>query len=544
MMIRRSAIDLLGSFDPVYRNAYCEESDMCMRFTEAGLRAVAADDAFIYHKGWASYDEAKKNRYYERNRAIFDARWSVPFDRDWRAYSSRDPLQYMRDALLRLTVREEDAAPERLALVEGRARRLGTSRTLRAADDGARAAAATALAAERAPVDGKLEYREWAVERAGSPLLTFEERGVFFPTRDYVRTLPDLGPDRLRVTFLVASLPLAGGVISMCQLAREMLLAGHDVKFVTEARESIPEQLNLWLQPIVYRDRRHLVEAFPESDVVVATFWVTAHRYMRALRERYSFVPVYFIQDYEAWFYPEEDVLHRRNVIHSYLTAEHHIVKSRWLADMVDQHGHACEIVPLGLDLGVFYPRGGRRPSRPRIVSVAKPGPEGGRRGFAETIEAFRRIHEARPDVELVFYGAEDAAMPEMPFEYTNVGPIYDQNRVAALLSSADVLLDASLWQGFGRPGLEAMACGAVPVLTNVGGLTEYALDGENCVLVPPGDPAAAARAILRLVDDPARYGRLAANGLQTAARFSHVVEAERHIELYRKWVETKRTQR
>jgi glycosyltransferase involved in cell wall biosynthesis len=539
MLIRRSAIDLLGSFDPVYRNAYCEESDMCMRFTEAGLRAVAADDAFIYHKGWASYDEAKKSRYYARNRAIFDARWSIPFDRDWRAYAAHDPLQYMRDALLRLTVAGDDAEPEARALVEGRARRLGTSRTLRAVDDGARAAAATALAVDRAPIDGKLEFRDWAVGR--TPRLEFEERGVVFPTRDYVATLPRLGADKLRVTFLVASLPLAGGVISICQLAREMMLAGHDVTFVTEAREIEPERLNLWLQPIVYRDRRHLVEAFPESDVVVATFWVTAHRYLRALRERHTFVPVYFIQDYESWFYPDEDVLHRRNVIHSYANAEHHVVKSRWLKDMVDRHGYDCDIVPIGLDLGVFYPRSGRRPSRPRVVSVAKPGPEGARRGFAESIEAFRRVHESRPDVELVFYGAEDERMPPMPFEYTNVGPIVDQNRVADLLSSADVLLDASLWQGFGRPGLEAMACGTVPVLTSVGGLSEYARDEENCMLVPPGDPAAAAAAILRLIDDPARYRRLAACGVETAARFSHVVEAERHLELYRTWVEEKR---
>lgn len=320
-----------------------------------------------------------------------------------------------------------------------------------------------------------------------------------------------------------------------------MLLAGHDVRFVTEARESVPEKLNLWLQPLVYRDRRHLVEEFPESDVVIATFWITAHRYMRALRERYDFVSVYFIQDYESWFYPEHDTLHRRNVLHSYLTTEHHIVKSRWLADMVNQHGPSCDIVPIGLDLGVFFPRSGRRPSRPRVISVAKPGHEGIRRGFAETVETFRRVAEARPDVELVFYGATPDVMPDMPFEYTNAGPIYDQNKVAELISSADVLLDASLWQGFGRPGLEAMACGTVPVLTNIGGLTEYARHDENCLLVQPGDPAAAAAAILRVIDDPVLYGRLTAEGIETARRFSHVDEARRHVELYRKWVAEKR---
>ncbi len=542
MLVRRTAVELLGGFDPIYKTAYCEESDLCMRFTEAGLRVVAADDAFIYHKGWASYDESKKNELYERNRLVFDARWRAPFDRDWRAYASHDPLQYMRDALLRFTILEADAEPEQRATIEGRLRRLDTSRALRAVDDGARVAAAVALLPDRAPIERKWEFERWAVARQREPLVEFEDRGVFLPMRDYLESLPVPDPRKLRVTFLVASMPLAGGVISIVQLARELLLAGHEVKFVTEAHENVPERLNLWAQPLIYRDRLHLVEEFPESDVVVATFWVTAHRYMRRLRERYpDIVSVYFIQDYESWFYPEDDWMHRRNAIHSYLTTERHIVKSRWLAEMVDQHGPRCEIVPLGLDLGVFYPRDVAPSERPRVLSVAAPGPEGYRRGFPQTIEIFERIHRARPDAELVFYGAEAERMPEMPFPYTNAGRIYDQNKVAALISSADVLVDASRWQGFGRPGLEAMACGTTPVLTSLGGLTEYARDGENCVLVEPGDMDAAVAAILRLIDDTALRERLAAAGLATAQRFSHIDEARRHIALYEQWVKEKR---
>ncbi|MBK6425163.1 MAG: asparagine synthase (glutamine-hydrolyzing) [Blastocatellia bacterium] len=538
LLVRRAALEMFGTFDPVYLNAYCEESDLCMRLTEAGLRVVAADDAFIYHKGWASYDEAKKNRYYEHNRAIFDTRWSVPFDRDWGRYSRHDPLQPTRNRLLRFALSPDDAE-DRDTIVERRAR-LSTSATLHAVAEGSRIAAASTLISRPSPALGKHEFDSYLQRRMATPLVKFEDRALAMPTADTIRTLPSLGRDKLRITFLVASLPLAGGIISIVQLAREMLLAGHDVRIATEAHEDTPERLNLWLQPLVYRDKRHLIEDFPESDVVVATFWVTAHQYMRALRERHEFASVYFIQDYESWFYPESDWLHRNNVIHSYARTEHHIVKSRWLADMVDRHGPRCEIVPLGLDLGVFYPRGERPPSRPRVVSVAAVGPEGGRRGFADTIEAFRRIHEARPDVELVFYGAERDQLPELPFDVTVAGRIYDQNKVAALMSSADVVLDASLWQGFGRPGLEAMACGTVPVLTNIGGLTEYARDGENSVLVPPGDPAAAAKAILELIDDPARYGRLRASALETSERFSHVDEARRHLELYTRWVSEK----
>ena len=41
--------------------------------------------------------------------------------------------------------------------------------------------------------------------------------------------------------------------------------------------------------------------------------WTTAHQYMRELRRRYSFVSVYYIQDYEALFHPEAEYENRRD---------------------------------------------------------------------------------------------------------------------------------------------------------------------------------------------------------------------------------------
>jgi hypothetical protein len=104
-------------------------------------------------------------------------------------------------------------------------------------------------------------------------------------------------------------------------------------------------------------------------------------------------------------------------------------------------------------------------------------------------------------------------------------------------LSSCDVLVDPSLYQAFGRPGLEAMACGTSCVLTPEGGVASYARHDENCLLVAPGDPGAMAKAILRLLDDPALRRRLRDGGRRTAKRFCHTEEARRHLTLYRQWL-------
>ena len=96
------------------------------------------------------------------------------------------------------------------------------------------------------------------------------------------------------------------------------------------------------------------------------------------------------------------------------------------------------------------------------------------------------------------------------------------------LLSTVHVVVDPSLFQGFGLIGLEGMASGAACVLTDSGGASEYAVDGVNALLVPPRDSGALAAAIRRLVDDPALRERLAAAGVETARRFTWKLTATR----------------
>ena len=62
-----------------------------------------------------------------------------------------------------------------------------------------------------------------------------------------------------------------------------------------------------------------------------------------------------------------------------------------------------------------------------------------------------------------------------------------------AQTSAADVLAFPSLYEGFGLPILEAMACGTPVVGARVGGIKYSVLDGSTGYLVPPNDPFALA---------------------------------------------------
>jgi glycosyltransferase involved in cell wall biosynthesis len=90
---------------------------------------------------------------------------------------------------------------------------------------------------------------------------------------------------------------------------------------------------------------------------------------------------------------------------------------------------------------------------------------------------------------------------------------------VAALYSLATVFAYPSLWEGFGLPVLEAMACGTPVLTSDVSSLPEVA--GDAALLVPPTDVEAIADGLTRLLDDAALRSDLAARGLHRVAAFS-----------------------
>lgn len=88
---------------------------------------------------------------------------------------------------------------------------------------------------------------------------------------------------------------------------------------------------------------------------------------------------------------------------------------------------------------------------------------------------------------------------------------------VAPLLGITDVLLLPSQMESFGLAVLEAMACGAVPIATNVGGVPEVVIDGVDGYLRPVGDTHGMAQAAESVLRDPDRMHRMSTAARRTA---------------------------
>lgn len=101
---------------------------------------------------------------------------------------------------------------------------------------------------------------------------------------------------------------------------------------------------------------------------------------------------------------------------------------------------------------------------------------------------------------------------------------------LARAYEEGTIFVVPSLWEGFGIALLEAMLHGLPIVGTDVGAIPELIRDGESGLLVPPGDPAALAAAIDRLLTDASLAGRLGtaarARGLEVAMTWDAVGDA------------------
>ena len=88
------------------------------------------------------------------------------------------------------------------------------------------------------------------------------------------------------------------------------------------------------------------------------------------------------------------------------------------------------------------------------------------------------------------------------------------------VMAACDVFTLASKWEGLPVALMEALAVGLPVVATAVGGVAEQMHDGVDALLVPPGDPAALADALQRVVQDPQLRARLAAAAAARAPEF------------------------
>jgi glycosyltransferase involved in cell wall biosynthesis len=191
---------------------------------------------------------------------------------------------------------------------------------------------------------------------------------------------------------------------------------------------------------------------------------------------------------------------------------------------LVERLGLAEEkvrVIYLAVDHERFVP--GTAPREDHLLYPANPWPH---KNHTRLFEAFAQVRARRPELRLVLTGSGHA--DALPAGVENAGRV-PLDELVSLYQRAACVVFPSLYEGFGQPPLEALACATPVACSDIPPLREVC--GDAAVYFDPTDPDAIAAGIEAALD---RSSELGPAGPPRAAQFTWSKNAREHEAVYR----------
>lgn len=336
----------------------------------------------------------------------------------------------------------------------------------------------------------------------------------------------------MKVTFVLSSLTLSGGVNVVIEYANRLATSGHRVALVApggttdaaqraklhpaismlESRYELPAKSSpLALAQVTLS----MAQTIPHSDVVIATHTPTV-------------VPVIAVNLFQKtrkiWLYMDYLEMFQHRPVERFLLQN----APKWFdavltisgagaQDVAENTGVRARVLTLGLShpVPVTAPK-----SKHTVLTILYLGDARPRKGLADFLQAVELLKgkTSRPFQIIIVSKNELSVKTSVPYSII-IAPTTEE--LGELYRAADIFVSASWAEGFGLPPLEAMAYGTPVVLTDSRGVRDFARNGENCLLVPSRDPSALSESIATLLAKPDLAFRLGEAGRQTATRYN-----------------------
>lgn len=250
------------------------------------------------------------------------------------------------------------------------------------------------------------------------------------------------------------------------------------------------------------------------------------------------------VLEHPEWFPRSWGLLMRRLIRRGARAAAALITPSRHVAELVEKWCRVpparMRVIPHGVDPAVWSP-----PSPAAIAGVRQQlglgerwlvqlGAVEPRRGVDLLIQATSVLRRQHSDLELVLVGGSRTPIAELrePPPWVRLIPWLDDHILPALLAGAAAVAAPSRGEGFDLPVLEALACGAAVVASDIPVHLEHFAGAVE--LFRSGDAEALADALGNVLNDPSRVHALRTTGVALATGFRWEEAARRHMHLWR----------
>ncbi len=330
--------------------------------------------------------------------------------------------------------------------------------------------------------------------------------------------------NKLKISFVIPGVFRSGGIKMVMEHASRLASAGHDVcLYAPRKRYNIykgrfkpfysatiflknilfplndkfeeTDKLNFEVKTVDSINDRHM----RDSDIVVATAWMTAEDVWKLGPSKGK--KVYFIQGYEVWD-AHPDVVGR-----TYSKDFTRIVVSGYLKELIlKKFGKDSVVIPNGIDFVKFNNDGKTYTDKITLTFISS---EINIKNLDGALNVAGRIHEEYPDVNIVSFGFEP--VERMP-EYVKFFRSPSESEIKEIYCSTDIFLYTSLYEGFGLPPAEAMACKCAVVTNNVGAVPDYSAHLSSAYHCDPERPDGLYEGVKFFIDNKTERIRISEN--------------------------------
>lgn len=326
-----------------------------------------------------------------------------------------------------------------------------------------------------------------------------------------------------KIYYLVPGVKISGGIAVILHHANELLKRGYDAGILSLNNVNNTDWFpNQKVKIFPYRETKKILKS-GDINILIATGYSTAFTVDMAKARR----KLYFVQSDESRFFPEDKNLCEK-IRETYALPMEYLTMAHWIQDWLKKEfGHDSAYVPNGIDLSIFKKAEPLELKVRRLRVLIEGAINIPYKGMEDAYSTVKNL-----DCEL--WIVSNNGKPKKGWKYDKFFENVPLSQMPKIYSSCDILLKMSKVESFCYPPLEMMACGGVSVIRKVTGIEEYAVDGDNCLIVE--DIQSAKNAVQKLIDDKKLREKLIESGYKTAREW----EWDQSIGLLEKFINSR----
>lgn len=321
-----------------------------------------------------------------------------------------------------------------------------------------------------------------------------------------------------------------GGVHNVIDIVNALIL--HDIKVALIISSVASFYEMLLTQPLIISEDEFLKGRIQiQTKVVAATAWNTVYPcYLFA--QKHHLPLIYFVQGYEVFF---ENGIHYPVVRETYQLADLVITISQWLAhNLLSRFEVPSQVFVNGYHHHIFYTNEYQVSPKTPIITMALRGSEvKGDWIIRDILQLLLKEYGERIQIYVMVFEKQVWPCVEAPNVQVFNAPLSRQ-QIADIFRKTSIFLDASLHEGFALFPLEAMACGAVVVASDSGGIREFVHNGVNGFLISAvNKPEKYVEKIRALLEDRSRYLQFRMQALRTVSAYHSETTLQQYAQFF-----------